>query len=190
MIVGLVGLKGHGKDTAGVYFHNLFAYKRMAFAYNLKVAAMQIFRLQPMQVFGDISVKETVDKRWGLTPREILQQLGTEVGRHIHPEVWVKSVMLSIEADGSKKFIITDVRFLNEAKAIKDAGGLVVRVSRPGFGTDEHNDHQSELEVLEIKHDYELVNDSTLDALRDKVKLLGKLIQEEHIAPPAVESAP
>ena len=78
-----------------------------------------------------------------LTPRKLLQLLGTEAGREIiHPNIWVNALFAdysdgSIEDLGNKlklnhlsKWIITDVRFPNEAKAIKDRGGLIIRVNR------------------------------------------------------------
>ena len=79
-----------------------------------------------------------------LTPRKLLQLLGTECGRDIiHPNIWVNALFadyklskpLGLEGhDWSEgnlpKWIITDVRFPNEAQAIKDRGGIVIRVNR------------------------------------------------------------
>jgi len=79
-----------------------------------------------------------------LTPRKLLQFLGTDCGRDIiHPNIWVNALFadyklskpLGLEGhDWSKgnlpKWIITDVRFPNEAQAVKDRGGIVIRVNR------------------------------------------------------------
>ena len=84
------------------------------------------------------------------TPRMIMQLLGTEAGRGIlHPNLWVnalfadykivdieKRVSMGNVIDYSEcfpKWIITDVRFPNEAKVIKDRGGIMIRVNRPRY---------------------------------------------------------
>lgn len=64
-----------------------------------------------------------------MTPRKLLQLLGTEAGRKIiHPNIWVNSLFSDYEPHS--KWIITDVRFPNEAEAIKERGGIVIRVNR------------------------------------------------------------
>jgi hypothetical protein len=64
-----------------------------------------------------------------LTPRKLLQLLGTECGREIiHPQIWVNALFADYEKDS--EWIVTDVRFPNEAQAIKDKGGIVIRVNR------------------------------------------------------------
>lgn len=79
-----------------------------------------------------------------LTPRKLLQLLGTDCGREIiHPKIWVNALFAdyteayrglpSEYESGMKSFpnwIITDVRFPNEAQAVKDRGGVVIRVNR------------------------------------------------------------
>jgi hypothetical protein len=82
-----------------------------------------------------------------LTPRLLLQLLGTEAGRQIiHPNIWVnalfadyKKIAYNWDCDGNTtvegypNWIITDVRFPNEAKAIKDRGGILIRINRPQY---------------------------------------------------------
>ena len=64
-----------------------------------------------------------------LTPRKLLQLLGTECGRQIiHPNIWVNALFASYLKDSN--WVVTDVRFPNEAQAIKDKGGIVIRVER------------------------------------------------------------
>lgn len=73
-----------------------------------------------------------------LTPRLLLQLLGTEAGRQIiHPNIWVNALFSTYEEEITFSFgsqwIITDVRFPNEAQAIKDKGGILIRVNRTRF---------------------------------------------------------
>lgn len=79
-----------------------------------------------------------------MTPRKLLQLIGTDCGRNIiHPNIWVNATMSEYKDIVEEKrgdnlawvntpnWLITDVRFPNEVKAIKDRGGMVIRVSRP-----------------------------------------------------------
>lgn len=65
-----------------------------------------------------------------LTPRKLLQLVGTEAGRNIvHPNIWINATFSTYEE--SDNWIITDVRFPNEALHIKKKGGIVIRLDRP-----------------------------------------------------------
>lgn len=79
--------------------------------------------------------------RQKMTPRLLLQLLGTECGRDIiHPNIWVNALFADYRAEDAgiisgkdykeNNWIITDVRFENEAKAIKDRGGILIRIER------------------------------------------------------------
>lgn len=113
------------------------------------------------------------------TPRKMLQTLGTEWGRNmIHPDIWVNSMMSLYEqsrVNGSNgnypDWLMPDVRFPNEAKAIKDRGGILIKVVRPGADT---GDHVSEVLVDTIEADYTIINDSTLKVLEEKTHQLIK----------------
>lgn len=63
-----------------------------------------------------------------MTPRMLMQMIGTEFGRDmVHPNLWVNSLMNEYKR---QKWLVTDVRFFNEAKAIKDREGILIRVNR------------------------------------------------------------
>jgi len=131
-----------------------------------------------------------------LTPRILLQLLGTEAGRNIiHPNIWVnalfadyKKIAYNWDCDGNTtvkgypNWIITDVRFTNEAKAIKDRGGIVIRVNRTYYtedkkyimGHDPFETHPSETALDDYNDfDYVIENDGTIQDLIDKVKALN-----------------
>lgn len=169
MIIGITGRKGHGKDTVGRLLRERHGFRTLAYADPLKASAKLIFGLTEEQVNGPLAVKETVDPRWGLTPREIMQRLGTEVGRSIHLETWTRSTFLRIDAAPEMSWAITDVRFPNEAEAVRARGGLVVLVRRPGMYTGQHEGHASERGVDEITPDIVIDNSGTLDDLVDAV---------------------
>jgi hypothetical protein len=77
-----------------------------------------------------------------LTPRTLLQLLGTECGRQIiHPNIWVNALFADYDTSSNydSNWIITDVRFPNEVQAIKDKGGIVIKINRDSDVVDNHS---------------------------------------------------
>ena len=141
MIVGLGFQARAGKDTVGSYLKNEYGFNHRAFAGPLKRAAAHIFKLDEDQLYG--SKKEILDERWGQTPREILQKLGTEAIRNVFGvDTWVKSLQYSLSDEGD--FVITDMRFPNEVEAVKAWGGFTVRIDRPTLPPISNRSHASE----------------------------------------------
>lgn len=84
--IGVVGRKHHGKSAVVTVLAEL-GYRVGNFADPLKRAFMEIYDLTYAQAYGD--QKEVVDPRYGITPREIFQRGGTEVGRQIYGDTWI-----------------------------------------------------------------------------------------------------
>lgn len=190
-LVGITGLKGHGKDTVGKHLEDAHHWSREAWAGKLKAVARSLWDLHHSQVDGTIEQKETMDERWGVTPRHLLQALGTEVARHAHPETWIRFLLRQLaEFEASELaadqllegWAICDCRFPNEADAIRKHGGIVVRVVRPESGTGQFEDHASEIGVSAIKADYVILNDGSLDDLHATVDALLDVLVDRKIA--------
>lgn len=129
-IIALHGLPQAGKTTIAEHLMATHGFNRIGFGDHLKFCASCMFDLKHAQIFGDL--KDTVDERWGQTPRRILQKLGTEVAREIHSEVWVRPLIDQIMANHpSKKWVVDDLRFPNERKALEEMGASFVKVIRP-----------------------------------------------------------
>lgn len=116
-----------------------------------------------------------------MTVREFLQKLGTNSLRNgLHDNVWVNALMSDYklidynddEQPRLPNWVITDVRFPNEAKAIKDKEGIIIRVDKPGIGP--INDHPSEIGLDDWKFDYRVVNNSDLFDLKENIKSILK----------------
>lgn len=108
-----------------------------------------------------------------ITPRQIMQRLGTDWGRKlIDAELWVRCWKgQAIRSLGDGLCVVADdVRFPNEASAVRDLGGLVIRVLRPGGGSTEHIAHASEGALDGWGFDHTLVNDGSIDDLAAKVQ--------------------
>ena len=143
-LIGITGKAGSGKDTIAERAWTE-GYVRMAFADPLKEAARVTFGLSFMQVH-DRDLKEVVIPYWGMSPREMLQKFGTESIRNVFgAEVWIKRWEKSYDLiKDTDKVIVTDVRFDNEAAAIRRLGGIIIEVQR-GKGLDgETATHASE----------------------------------------------
>jgi len=99
------------------------------FADYLKQICVELFDLTPKQVYGTDDDKNT-DTPYGMTSREFLQYFGTNVMRKIKDTIWVDYTIKTIKYEQSSLSIIPDVRFPNEVHAIKDAGGIIIRLNR------------------------------------------------------------
>lgn len=140
MIIGICGFIGSGKDTIADYLVNLHGFRRESFANSLKDAVAQVFGWDRTMLEGRTKQsrewREQRDEWWSkrldmnITPRMVLQQWGTNVLRvGFHDDIWIASLenkLRNIQDD----IVITDCRFPNEIKAIRAAGGKVVRVVR------------------------------------------------------------
>lgn len=102
-----------------------------------------------------------------MTVRDFLQKLGTDALRNgLHDNVWVNALMADYTEDSN--WIITDTRFSNEAQAIKERDGIIIRVERPGVKP--INDHPSETGLDSWKFDYKIINNSDIFELKQVVR--------------------
>lgn len=162
MLVGISGKKSVGKDTVGHWLEVKHGFTRVSFAALLKKQAKRL---------GWTGRKD--DKG-----RKLLQDLGM-IARVYDEDFWIDEVfreMLKIERKtGQDKFTITDVRFKNEARRVKEEGGILVRITRP----DEIKDdlHPSETELDTYNFDY--VIDSVYGDLNNLYGQVDDIIRME-----------
>ncbi len=169
MLIGLSAPAKSGKDQVGSILAGR-GFVRKSFAAQVKAIAKKLFSLDDEQLHT-YEGKETIDPRWQTTPRAILQQIGGLM-RGIHPKVWTRFVFS--EFSPGSNVVITDVRYPSELAEIREHGGYVVRINRPGAGsrTGAADDSETALNAFD-GWDYVINNDGTLDDLEDKV--LGML---------------
>ena len=141
MIIAICGLIGSGKDTIADYLQNIHQFRRESFAHTLKDAVAAVFGWDRELLEGRTREsrewRETVDTWWAtrldmpdLTPRWGLQYWGTEVARKgFHDDLWIASLENKLR-NTHDDIVISDCRFPNEIRAIKAAGGVVIRVTR------------------------------------------------------------
>jgi len=182
MIIGLVGYIGSGKGTVGDILVRDHQYTKFAFADALKDAVSQIFLWPRGLLEGDSNAsrtfREKIDPWWShkfgyeVTPRLILQRMGTEACRHgIADNIWIAALEKRIQ--GYENVVISDVRFPNEIDFVRSAGGVIIRVKRGEDPTPEKlaTLHVSETAWNSYEPDYTVTNDGTIDELKEKIKL-------------------
>lgn len=99
--------------------------------------------------------------------RRLLQVLGTEVGRKmIDPDVWVKLAVKSMMPHPNAA--VTGIRFPNEMRLIREHGGLLVWIDRPGVAP--VNTHESDNTLTELDFDVVVHNDGSLEDLHEKTR--------------------
>jgi hypothetical protein len=170
--IGLSGYAQSGKDTVAEVLVEDFGYKKVAFADAIREALVVLnprIEVANMAMRLSSAVKSfgwEFLKKEDTGVRELLQRFGTEVGREMFDQnIWV-DLAIDLVPDGSR-VVFSDVRYPNEADAIKSAGGSVWRVNRPDiFGV---NDHESEHALKDYKFDIQINNVDTVDFLEDIV---------------------
>lgn len=130
------------------------------FADPLKAMCVDFFDLSPKQVYGTDEDKNTEtpysQNGWNhkMTSREFLQYFGTEVMRKIKDTIWVDYTIKKISIEKTEIAIIPDVRFPNEIEAIKNAGGVVIRLDRDVL----HGTHECETALDKDKFEWNQFN--------------------------------
>ena len=199
MIIGLIGLINSGKGTVGSMLIEQ-GFQHESFANSLKDAAAGIFNWDRAMLEGDTSDsrawRETIDEWWNerlqipdFTPRVALQILGTDILRnHFHADIWVLSMEARIK-DAKQNVVITDVRFPNEVRSIRELGGKIVRIKRgddPEWFSLAASDHESMPMIYPDIHaseyswagttpDYLIDNKGTIEDLR---KIVNDLLED------------
>jgi len=201
-IIGLVGFISSGKDTAADYLVNFHKFRRDSFAAALKDAVGAVFGWDRELLEGRTKEarewREQVDSWWAkklnmpeLTPRWVLQYWGTEVCRRgFHDDIWIASLEARLR-NTKDSIVVSDCRFPNEIRAIKEAGGTVIWVQRgelPSWHAIAANAnkgdaaaaiklkqlgiHASETAWVGAQFDYIVDNNSTVDQLYLQLKTI------------------
>jgi len=153
MIIGLCGFADSGKGTVGDFLESRYEFKQISFASTLKDTVSIMFGWSRDLLEGQNSEsrvwREREDPYWTkkfgykVTPRNMLQKMGTEVIRNnLHDSFWLYSLEHKIEP--KQNYVITDIRFPNEIDFLKSMNGYLVRVRR-GIEPDWKNDAIADL---------------------------------------------
>lgn len=202
-LIGISGLAGSGKDTIANILLKNDGFISLAFADPIKRFAADLWGFSKEQLWGASQNRNKHDLRYPmgendyLTPRKVLQYIGNDCARALDESVWIRYAInvsnrlltengLDYTFDGgliknlnNSKFkcvIITDCRYHDERVAVKQIGGKLIKVIRPGSGlVGDFATHRSEAEMSTINteiFDFVINNSGTLQDLEEMVKKL------------------
>lgn len=182
LLIGLTGRARSGKTTAAEYLVGTYLLEHYAFADPLRDGLMAIFNLDPTDFEGD---RKEQPLAWlERSPRQLMQSMGTEWARNtVHPDIWVKLAAQNLDymtnALGAVLgFVVSDVRFENEAHLIRRRGGTVIHIARNDAQA--VNPHISEAGVGVRKDDLILRNNGTIDEFLRSLDEVFLMIRERH----------
>jgi len=142
MIIGLLGFIGSGKGTVANILQQKHNFKTDSFASSLKDACAMMFDWPRDLLEGDTiesrTWREVTDVWWSeklgipnFTPRLALQLIGTDALRnYFHNDIWFLTLQNRLRKNPDANVVISDVRFPNEIKMVKDMGGMLLQVVR------------------------------------------------------------
>ena len=167
-VIGISGRAGSGKTTVAGMIPGAVVLQLADPLYAALAAMLGL----PESMLRSPHYKEKPVPGLGKSPRQMLQTLGTEWGRElVDRRVWIRLLERRIAAlreAGVETVAVADVRFENEAAAIREMqGGEVWRVHRAGPAT--AAGHSSEAGVTLLGHEVEIQNYGNLDTLRTRV---------------------
>lgn len=158
--IGIMGLAGSGKDTAGKWLVDNRGYERVAFADPLKEAALKVDPIVEQRRDVDEEGEEftyNVGLRWLVEEhgwevvkdtvpevRRFLQELGASI-RALDPDFWIRQALKKaavVNERSGRPVVITDVRYPNEVAALRKAGWHLVYIDRPGTPRMAHESEQ------------------------------------------------
>lgn len=188
MIIGISGKMGSGKDTFGKMLKELNdSYELKSFAHKLKMSASLISGID-IEKFEDPEFKLSImDVEWNqadgtkMTVRQFLQKLGTDgLKDGLHKNVWINALFSNYTE--SDNWIITDVRFPEEADSIQKRGGIVIRIMRPDNNYSEGNSHRSETSMDNFrKYNLIIMNNGSLEDLKIEASRVFRMMKNDMI---------
>jgi len=178
MVIGLTGQAQAGKDTVAAIIRQLYDYSpvavhKLALADPVKDTTAAMFAVD-RGLLDTQEGKASYDEDWGLTLREMAQLVGTEVGRNIRSDLWLKRWMMDAERIIADLYtpnlvIVPDVRYLNEAKMLRDHyDATIVKIVRPDIESEDT--HESE--QITVVPDETIINDGHVGDLEQLVDCL------------------
>ncbi len=183
MIIGILGKKYNGKDTIADHLVKKYGFKKIAFADPVKDMCRLLFGFNERQLYGDL--KEVVDSNWGVSPRTVMQYLGTDVFRrdinkimpHIKENFWINCVrtryLNMLKEDPKVLLVISDVRFANEVDIIHELKGPVFKVERDVVNSNDIHESEKNIDLIK-NYDYLISNNKSVQDLYDKIDSIIK----------------
>lgn len=165
-VIGLAGVARVGKTTTADIFEKTFGVYPIAFADPIKSMIREMDPSIPWYKYEEN--KEEIIPELGVSLRFLYQTLGTEWGRNlVRPQIWTEVLQRTVERN-SDLFLVTDVRYVNEADWVRDQGGLIIHVHKESPA--EVRAHSSEAGVDIVVGDQHIYNNGTIQDLEEFIR--------------------
>lgn len=185
-LIGIAGKKGSGKDTVAGFIQERYKerinsgwidpdmyqaeIKIYHFADPLRQCAAIAFGIGQDWFYRE-ELKEVNINLWDLTPRKILQILGTECFREqFREDFWVFRAGIELAKPDYLLAItaIPDVRYENEASFIREREGIILHVKRQRKEEQAKDLHRSEAGIKELDEDWVVSSPDGVDNLKER----------------------
>lgn len=170
-IVAFTGLRGHGKTTAADALVARYNFAHINFADPVREVCHLVYGVSYIEMLDPVLKEKVLDRYPFKSPRELLQQIGTEMFRGFIDDTWIKAFERAVtqaQIDGLPGVVCSDCRFLNEAAALRAMGASLIRITDPrklnNRGDDQkiidvYGAHASEREIDLLPIDLTILND-------------------------------
>lgn len=195
LTIAFCGKAGSGKTTAAHYLEDKYNFSVRSFAAPIKQALIAMLGSDIAECLYDHNQKNKLinsvifpkDTCSPISPRRLMQTLGTEWGRNmIHPELWTNIMLKSLKMtheiqqlnhpEKPNLIAVDDLRFLDEANMLDKTGAAIVLIKRPQqSATQEHDKHESERSINAIRPHYTIENDGDIKNLQRDIDELVEI---------------
>lgn len=181
-LIGCAGQARNGKDETANYLAEKLGWHRGAFAFNVKRIFCDAFNVTP-EFIEEWKTSSEIPEGFLVEVRKALQFIGDGF-RQIKGSVWID--MLARE--GHDSLIISDIRYTNELRSVKERKGLNILIYRPGYANNDANASESQIKryvdfflengqegLNKINHpefglvDFFIINDGSIEDLHSKI---------------------
>lgn len=141
MIIGISGKRGVGKTLAANHIAKEHKFKVVSFAGELKSMARSMFKFSD----NDLTIPTKKESPWkghDWSPRDFMIHLG-EFMRFHETDYWLNRGIDACVEHVKNNYVFDDVRYINEADAIRKLGGVILRIER----YEKHNPYGKNLDT-------------------------------------------
>lgn len=185
ILIGISGKIGAGKTTTSQCIKEILAEmgyesEEVLFAASLKDIAAAMTG-QDRYLFDDRAGKELYSQIWRCTLGQLLQKVGEWARSMAGPDIWIRKLFDRYDPK-TCNWIISDVRYPNEADTIRDRGGFIIRIDRDliyrsdiiGARDPEHASETAMDNYGEFR--YQIANNSSKT---DLIRIIREILDEE-----------